>query len=200
MWFVPMTFRSHRRMSLTFRMAAGGLSMRKTVVVTATVLGLSLAYSHLPVAAQSDSAGKAKGAVPALPSVFVGPQVRDGFADVDAGIRDSIQDIQQELKLAGFPAAGAPGDGVLGVMVLGRGIVTNGSIGFGSSSTTNGTGYGFGYVVPNTVPTVTAVLRVRGYERRMQSEGATWGRAARQVVQDVTAWWDANQKAVQAAK
>lgn len=101
------------------------------------------------------------------PTVSVAPQVRDGFADIDAGIRDSIRDIRQALLMAGFKANSTSDDGTLVLIVLGRGIVTNGSVGFGSSSVAAGTGSGFGFVVPNTTPTLTTLLRVGQYERRM---------------------------------
>ena len=31
-------------------------------------------------------------------SIFVGPQTRDGFVDVDTGVLDSIKDIRDELR------------------------------------------------------------------------------------------------------
>lgn len=130
------------------------------------------------------------------PSIFVGPQIRDGFMDVDSGIRDSIRDIQQEVRATDFKLAPDRDAATLMLIVLARGIVTNGSVGFSSGSTFAGTGSGFGFVMPNSVPTLTTVLSTGRYERRMQSEGPTWGRAAKVVVQDVLAWWESNQTAV----
>ena len=43
-------------------------------------------------------------------AVFVGPQVRGGFADIDRGIRDSIRDLKEELQFAGFRVASKPED------------------------------------------------------------------------------------------
>lgn len=77
--------------------------------------------------------------------------------------------------------------------MLGRGIVTAGSVGFNTASVAGGTGSGIGLVVPNEKPTVTAILRVGKYERLMQSEGA-----AKAVIEDLSAWWDANGTAVRA--
>jgi hypothetical protein len=135
------------------------------------------------------------------PTIFVGALVRDGFVDMDAGIRDSIRDIQQEFQQTAFTVGRSRDEPTtLVLLVLARGIVTNGSVGFGSSSAVGGTGSGFGFVVPNNVPTLTTILRVGPYERRMQSEGPTWGRAARVVVQDVLAWWEANHDAVRALR
>lgn len=129
------------------------------------------------------------------PSLFVGAQLREGFLDVDAGVRDSIRDIQQEMNsdpTRRFRLAERAETATLVLIVLARGIVTSGSI--GSSSTIAGTGIGF--VAPNSVPTLTTALRVGSYEKRLQSEGGTWRTAAKSVVGDVAAWWDANRAAV----
>lgn len=135
------------------------------------------------------------------PAVFIGPQIRDGFLDIDSGIRDSIRDIALEFRpdpgrreTIEFNVVNNREHATLVVTVLARGIVTNGSIGFGTSSAA--TGFGVGFVYPNTVPTLTTVLGVGRYERRMQSEGGTWRAAAKVVVQDVRAWWEANHKTV----
>ena len=129
------------------------------------------------------------------PSVFIERRC-DGFMDVDSGIRDSIHDIQQEVRTTDFKLAANRDVATLVLVVLARGIVTNGSVGVSSSSVSAGTGSGFGFVMPNSVPTLTTLLSVGHYERRFQSEGATWSRAAKVVVQDVMAWWEANQAAV----
>jgi hypothetical protein len=44
------------------------------------------------------------------PKIYVGPLVREGFADIDMGIRDSIRDIRQEVRAAGFSDVNAPAD------------------------------------------------------------------------------------------
>jgi hypothetical protein len=129
------------------------------------------------------------------PSVFVGPLIRDGFADVDSGIRDSIRDIQQVLRNV-FPMVNTREQAKIVLTVLARGIVTNGSVGINTSSVIGGTGSGFGFVVPNTTPTLTTLISVGSYERRMQSESGTWRGAAEAVVVDLAAWVEANQKAL----
>ena len=134
------------------------------------------------------------------PRLYVGPQVRDGFVDIDSGIRDSIRDIKEELKRTDFRVVASREDATLVLIVVARGIVTNGSVGFSSNSAIAGTGSGFGFVVPNSVPTLTTALHVATYNRVMQSEGPTWGRAAKTVVDDLLAWWEANRKAVEALK
>lgn len=150
---------------------------------TVVILVLGLLVPSASVASAQD----------ARPSVFVGPQIRDGFADVDAGIRDSIRDIQQEIRRSGVVTSAPHRDeAMLVLVVLARGIVTQGSVGFSSAA------LGAGYVVPNTVPTLTTILRVGQYERMMQSEGGNWRAAARSAVEDVMAWWEANRTAVEA--
>mgnify|MGYP001482345938 CR=1 FL=1 len=160
--------------------------MKPTPTVVTLVLGL-LVLSASAVSAQS------------RPGVYVGPQIRDGFADIDAGIRDSIRDIRDELGRAGPLRSTSDHEAAtLVLIVLGRGIVTNGSTGFSFGSVAGGVGNSFGAVVPNEKPTLTTVLRVGRYERRMQSEGGTWRGAAKSVVADVMAWWEANRTAVEA--
>lgn len=121
--------------------------------------------------------------------VYIGPEIRDGFVDIDQGVSDSIKDIQNELRLdRQFIIARTREEATIRLIVLGRGIVTNGSLGFGSSHAGTGTAF----VVPNTVPTISTVLRVAAYEKRLHSEGGTWRNAAQQVVRDLKAWFEAN--------
>ena len=148
-------------------------------VVVATLAGAS------PAHAQSDR-----------PAVFVGPLTRGAFVDMDAGIRDSIRDIKEQARTAGFKLATSERDATLILVVLGRGVVTAGSVGFSSATVNAGTGSGLGFVVPNEKPTLSTLLRVAAYERGMQSEGGTWTAAAKAVVEDLGAWWDANAAAV----
>jgi hypothetical protein len=123
-------------------------------------------------------------------TVFIGPQVRDGFQDVDAGVRDSILDLRREAQRAAFTVVESPQDATVSLIVLGRGVLTRGSVGFGSA---NPTGLGSMFVVPHTTPTLSTVVRVGDYEKPMQSEGGNWGRAAASAIQDLVAWWDANE-------
>ncbi|CAB4345013.1 unannotated protein [freshwater metagenome] len=124
-------------------------------------------------------------------TVFVGPQIRDGFADIDSGIRDSIRDIQQEIRIRSELELSADRDtAMLTLTVLARGIVTNGSVGVASAA------LGGGFVVPNTTPTLTTLLGTARYERRMQSESGTWRGAAKVVVDDILAWWEVNRRLV----
>ena len=67
-------------------------------------------------------------------AIFIGPQARDGFIDMDAGIRDSIKDIQQECQQGSVFSIAPPQEkATLTLIVIGRGTPVNGSVGFGSS-------------------------------------------------------------------
>ena len=125
-------------------------------------------------------------------TVFVGPQIREGFVDIDAGIRDSIRDIQQECQAAGIGVVSVASEAQIQLIVLGRGMPVQGSVGSGSA--VNGIAYGF--VVPNQVPTITTVLKVGSYERTSSREGGNWRNAAKNVVDDLKTWIDANREAL----
>jgi hypothetical protein len=49
-------------------------------------------------------------------------------------------------------------------------------------------------VVPNTVPTITTILRVGDYERTSSREGGSWGGSAKNVVDDLKTWIEANRE------
>jgi hypothetical protein len=66
-------------------------------------------------------------------SVFIGRETRDGFIDMDAGIRDSIRDIQQECQQAGVTVARTADEAAILLVVIGRGMPVKGSVGFASS-------------------------------------------------------------------
>jgi len=111
---------------------------------------------------------------------------------MDAGIRDSIRDIQQECQQVGFKLAATADKAELVLIVIGRGTPVKGDVGF--ASTIGGTGTGF--VVPNNVPTITTSLRVGKYERIASREGGTWRNAAKNVAEDLSAWVEANKEAL----
>jgi hypothetical protein len=152
-----------------------------------TVLSLALAFSCGIV-----TTVHAQQSQPTKPLVFVGPQVRLGFADMDRGVRDSIADVKDELQKAGFRLATQPSEAAITLVILGRGRIVQGSVGVSSGSTFNGTGSGFGVVVPNEVPTLSTVLRVGEYEKPVQTQGGTWKYVAKQVADDLAVWWEVN--------
>jgi hypothetical protein len=128
------------------------------------------------------------------PSIFIGPVARDGFLDIDAGVRDSIRDIQQEFRNdSQFAVSESRDQAALVLLVVGRGIVMAASAGMASSSAYAG----YGLVVPGEKPTLTTLLSIGKYAKALQSTGGTWTAAAGAVVRDISAWWDANREAVE---
>jgi hypothetical protein len=132
-------------------------------------------------------------------AVFVGPNVRDGFVDVDRGTLDSIGDIKAELRrVRRLSVVNSREEATVALVVLGRRhsgtagaiAVTNPSVAVGTTAT----------------PTVTTMVPVRGraidtrlevgdYSRIITSEresGGAWRFVARRVVDDLMAWIDAN--------
>jgi len=147
------------------------------------LVALLVALCTLPVVAQAQR-----------PTVFFGPQVRDGFLEMDAGVRDSIQDLQEKARELGFQVVPLEADAVLVLIVLGRGPVT---IGTDGASFTSG-GIGFGYVEPAQRNTLSTLLRVKDYEKLAQtSRGGTWRGNAEAVIEDLDAWWESNAATVQ---
>jgi Sel1 repeat len=148
-------------------------------------------------------------------SIFIGPQIRDGFVDVDSGVIDSIRDIQNELKRsAQFVVVDEAQKATIVLVVVGRRLSGNGgAVGITTPGTTLGGGTIAGVQQPTfTTPGVTTmvpidrhaidtVLRVGTYERAITSEeppyGSGWASVARVVVKDVTAWLEANRFAAQ---
>jgi hypothetical protein len=146
-------------------------------------------------------------------SIFVGPQTRDGFIDVDSGILDSIKDIQDEFRRSRqFVIAQTAEEATILLLVVGRRISGSaGAVGVTTPGTTVGGGSIAGDPQPAiTVPGVTmvapinrrvidTVLRVGTYGKAIASEDEQndhWRTAAKQVVKDVTAWTAANQAAL----
>lgn len=143
-------------------------------------------------------------------SIYVGPQVRDGFVDMDAGIRDSIRDIQNELRRSSaFTVATDPAQSDVQLIVLGRRISgTAGAVGVQTPGVTIGGGMIAGVPQPTfTTPGTTSVatldrraidtlIRVRSYEKPITSEdesgSGVWRAVAQRVVRDLVAWVEAN--------
>ena len=106
-------------------------------------------------------------------AVFIGPQTRDGFIDMDAGIRDSIKDIQQECQQGTvFSIAPTSENAALTLIVLGQGTPVSGSVG---SAPAVG-GIAFGFVAPNASPPsrrVCASASMNAYPVARAVPGAT---------------------------
>ena len=148
------------------------------------LVALLVALCTLPVVAQAQR-----------PTLFIGPQVRDGFLDMDTGIRDSIEDLQARAGFVGFRVVPLEDDAVLALIVLGRGQVA-GSVGTATAYQVPWTG--FSVVTPTEKNTLSTLLRVKDYERLWQTTaGGNWRGLANQVIDDLDAWWEANAATVQ---
>lgn len=123
-------------------------------------------------------------------AVFVGPQMRDGFVDTDAGVRDSIQDVQKYLRETNyFSIAPNPDAATMVLYVVAR----------RSPGTAGGVGVPIGAVsiyVPIRSRAIDTVLHVGTYQRTFTSQSGddsdTWRRAAKNVAEDLAVWYQAN--------
>jgi hypothetical protein len=129
---------------------------------------------------------------PHVVTIYVGPYVREGFVDVDKGIRDSIADIQQELrKNDTFRVVTVPESAELKLLVVRRG--------YGDAA--GGVGVPVGALtiyVPQRSRFVETVLRVGSYERAFVGEDykyERWGKCAQMIAKDVSVWLAANRQA-----
>lgn len=126
-------------------------------------------------------------------TVFVTPQVRDGFSDVDSGILESIKDIKGEvLKSPLFTLAPNADTAAIVLTVVGRRMAgDNGSIGIPIGTMT--------MFMPVKRRAIDSILRYGTYEKPMTSEDEgheKWSYAARSVVRDMTVWVEANRAAM----
>ncbi len=131
-------------------------------------------------------------------AIYVGPQTRDGFIDVDQGILDSIKDIQNEFRSSRqFQVVRTSDEATLVLVVVGRRIAgSSGGVGVPI-------GFGMSVMIPVKRRAIDTVLRVGSYEKATTSEDDdrdSWRAAAKQVVKDVTAWVEANRSSLVKAK
>jgi hypothetical protein len=122
-------------------------------------------------------------------SVWITPQLRDGFIDVDAGTLDAIEDIKKELRpIKAFTLAKSESSASIVLVVIGR--RTSGSNGAVGVPVGRGA-----YVAPVPRRAIDFVLKVGDYQKSIPSEderGGTWRGAAKQAVRDLAAWVSAN--------
>ena len=119
-------------------------------------------------------------------NIYVGPQIREGFVDVDAGTLNSIKDLESEIyNFREFKLVDKTDDADLVLFVLGRGRVSSG----GSSGIAIG---GIVSVSPDSKPTVRTLLKVGTYEKPLTGQSGTWIGAAAEVVKDLRVWTKQN--------
>ena len=121
--------------------------------------------------------------------VFVGPQVRDGFIDIDRGVLDSIKDIQYQLRGRKHIQIVTERDRARVVLeVVSRGATS--TAGGGGAAVPIGTST---FVIPFGTIGIATVLKVGAYEKPIVLQNCdNWTRCARFVAQDVDTWIEAN--------
>jgi hypothetical protein len=130
---------------------------------------------------------------PAVP-IYVGPQVKDGFVDVDEGVRDSIKDVQRALRWQKrtLRVVDDEASATLRLYVVRRTTTTGATRTYGSLVG------GVGAVVgaPDKVKRLETVLRTGTYERDFIAEHKGWYALADRIAKDVSVWLAANRERV----
>jgi|EndMetStandDraft_4_1072995.scaffolds.fasta_scaffold07804_4 hypothetical protein len=125
--------------------------------------------------------------------VYVGPQVRDGFVDIDKGVEDSIKDLKRELeRTSGVSLAASEIAADIKLYVTRRGIGGASSIKPVMSGTV-------AVNIPVHSRFVEATLRVGDYERTFfgeDREQENWNVCAKLLVKNVSTWLEANRERV----
>ena len=122
-------------------------------------------------------------------AVYVGPQTRDGFVDVDTGILGSIKDLKAELRNQRRLQIVESIDRAQVVLeVISRGATSTsggGSVALPIDAST--------FFIPVGTIGLATVLRVGSHEKPIVFQNCqSWRRCARLVVKDVEVWLEAN--------
>jgi hypothetical protein len=122
-------------------------------------------------------------------AIYVGPQTRDGFVDVDRGVLDSIKDLKSELRgKKRFLVVEARDRAQLVLEVLSRGVTSTGA--GGAVAMPIGT---MTMMLPVGTIGLTTVLRVGPYEKLFVfSNCGHWRHCAESVAKDLDTWLEAN--------
>jgi hypothetical protein len=126
-------------------------------------------------------------------AIYIGPQTREGFVDVDSGVLDSITDVQSAFKRASkFRVVQTAEKADIVLFVVGRRTAgQSGSVGVPIGTMT--------MFLPIKRRAIDTILRVGAYDKTITSEAEDddhWKASAKRVVKDVTAWVDANRSAL----
>jgi hypothetical protein len=128
-------------------------------------------------------------------TIFIGPQMRDGFVDVDKGVTDSIKDIKREIggkKQLRLVAQKEQAQLVLEVASRGA---TSTSGGGAAAMPISGTTF----LIPFGTIGISTLLRVGTYEKPIVFQNCgQWSYCARLIVKDIEAWLDANRATLEA--
>jgi len=121
--------------------------------------------------------------------LFIGPPMRDGFVETDAGVRDSVKDIQNALRSSRvLRLVQKPEEATVVLTIVARSMAGDaGAVGIPIA--------GFVMLAPIHGRSIQWTLRVNAYETTRISEDRERGTcywAARAVRADVVAWVEAN--------
>lgn len=127
-------------------------------------------------------------------SIYVGPEVKDGFVETDQGVRDSIKDIRYMLHWhkKTLRVVDTEDSAVLRLYVLRRSTSAGGTKLYGYVA--NGSGAVVG--APDKIKRIETVLRTGDYEREFNAEQKSWLDLADQIAKDVAVWLTANRERV----
>ncbi len=136
--------------------------------------------------------------------IYVGPNIRGGFVDVDKGVLDSIEDLRQELREnSSLRIVADESAAKLKLYVTARRkFKTGDSVAFGTSTaTTPTTASGTGYAVGVEGYRVEAILRISDYERPMMGESQSrWKGCVKSIAEDLAVWLKANRERISDGK
>jgi len=126
------------------------------------------------------------------PTIYIGPQIRDGFIDTDSDIVDSIKDIKSVFRkrIKNVRIVRAPEEALLHLYVNGRGKSgSEGLIGIPIGTTT--------MLLDIDELYVNTLLRVGDYEKEIVGVEDQWRDCAGQVVNKLKVWLSENDAKVQ---
>jgi hypothetical protein len=133
-------------------------------------------------------------------TIYVGPEVKDGFVETDKGVQDSVTDLRAALtESPDVKLVAQAGDASLKLYIVRRQRVTGPSGGVGEIARGTGTTVS----AASTTYVLETKLVAGTYERTFTTEkndqtewSATWKGVAKSLAKDVSAWLAANRERV----
>lgn len=138
---------------------------------------------------------------PAEPvTIYVGPQVKDGFVDTDKGVADSIKDVKGQMP-TGLRLVQTEAEATLRLYVTRREQYDTGNaVNTGSGTVSQQGQYsGTGVTIAISGMRVRTILRAGSYERSIDGEAGSYKGAAKAVLESVSVWVEANRSRLERA-
>jgi hypothetical protein len=128
-------------------------------------------------------------AAPKRVTIFVGPSSRDGYVEIDKGIKDSIKDLKNQIRgKRGLAVVDTKDTAQIVLEVLGRGATSKADGGGAAVPVGGATLY-----IPLGTIGITTVMHVGSYEKPIVFDDCgAWSVCARMVAKDIEAWVEAN--------